>query len=159
MYRLNVQRLTIQIAVAMGLTLAAIFAFVASAHAADIAIEGAFARASATPGAKSGVAYFTVVNRGEAADRLVAVETDAAGMAMLHENRVVDGVASMVHLDAIEVPANAQVKLEPSGLHVMLMGLKGPLKQGEKLHLTLTFEKAGKIALDVPVGSVTATGP
>lgn len=152
-------RLVLQIAAATALTIAAIFAFVAAAHAADIAIEGAFARASATPAAKAGAVYFTIVNKGEAADRLVAVETDAAGMAMLHENKVVDGVASMEHIDAIDVPPKAEVKLAPSGTHVMLTDLKAPLKKGEELHLTLTFDKAGKIALDVPIGSVTATAP
>jgi periplasmic copper chaperone A len=152
-------RLVLQIAAATALTIAAIFAFVAAAHAADIAIEGAFARASATPSAKSGAAYFTIVNRGDAADRLVAVETDAASMTMLHENKVVDGVASMTHLDAIDVPPHDEVQLAPSGTHVMLMDLKAPLKKGEQLHLTLTFDKAGKISIDVPIGSVAATGP
>lgn len=152
-------RLTLQIAAAVALTIAAIFALVAAAHAADIVIEGAFARASATPMAKTGAAYFTIVNKGDAADRLIAAETDVAGMTMLHENRVVDGVASMVHVDSIDVPAQAQVKLEPKGLHVMMMDLKGPLKKGEQLRLTLTFDKAGEISIDVPVGGVAATGP
>jgi copper(I)-binding protein len=80
-------------------------------------------------------------------------------MAMLHENKVVDGVASMVHLDSIDVPAKGEVKLEPQGLHVMLMDLKGPLKKGEHFQLTLTFEKAGKISIGVPVAGVAATGP
>jgi periplasmic copper chaperone A len=151
-------RLVIQIAAATALTIAAIFAFVAAAHAADIAIEGAFARASATPMAKSGVAYFTIVNKGDAADRLTAIETDA-GMAMLHDNVVTDGVASMVHLEALDVPPHGAVQLAPGGKHVMLMDLKAPLKKGGELHLTLTFDKAGKVSLDVPIGSVTATGP
>ncbi len=151
-------RLVLQIAAATALTLAAIFAFVAAAHAADIAIEGAFARASATPMAKSGVAYFTIVNNSDAADRLIAIETDA-GMAMLHDNVVTDGVASMVHLEALDVPPHGEVQLAPSGKHVMLMDLKAPLKKGEQLRLTLTFDKAGKISLDVPIGSVAATEP
>jgi copper(I)-binding protein len=152
-------RLILQIAAAVALTVAAIFAFMATAHAADIAIEHAFARASATPMAKTGAAYFTIVNSGGAADRLVAVETDAAGMSMLHENKVVDGIASMTHRDAIEVPANAEVKLEPRGIHVMLMDLKAPLKRGDEVRLTLTFDKAGRISIGVPVGGVAATGP
>jgi copper(I)-binding protein len=153
------RRLVLELAFASGLTIAAIVAVVVAAHAGEVMVSGAFARASATPAAKAGAVYFTIRNEGETADKLTAVTTDAARTAMLHDNVEENGVVGMRHLDALPVASKETVTLSPKGLHVMLMGLKAPLKKGERLVLTLTFEKAGKIEVDVPVGSVAANGP
>jgi copper(I)-binding protein len=80
-------------------------------------------------------------------------------MAMLHENVEENGVVSMRHLDALPIAAKESVALTPEKAHVMLMGLKAPLKKGEHISLTLTFEKAGEIKVDVPVGGVAASAP
>lgn len=153
------RRLVLELAAAIGLTVAAAVSFVTAAQASDMMVTGAFARASATPTAKAGVVYFSIRNDGDVADRLTAVKTDAAQMAMLHENLEENGVVSMRHLDAITIAPKETVALGPSKTHVMLMGLTAPLKKGERLTVTLTFEKAGEIAVDVPVAGVAADGP
>jgi periplasmic copper chaperone A len=127
-----------------------------SEHA--IAVEGPFARATA-PAAKAGAAYMTLVNRGGAADRLLGATTPRADQVELH-TVVRDGdVMRMRQVMAIEVPAGGRVALEPGGYHVMLLGLKGPLKQGETVPLTLSFERAGALTIDVAVGPPGAAGP
>lgn len=150
------RRLALELAFATGLTIAAIVAVVVAAHAGDVMVSGAFARASATPAAKAGAVYFTIRNEGSAPDRLTAVTTDAAETAMLHENVEEIGVVSMRHLMELPIAAKETVTLSPTKLHVMLMGLKAPLKKGERFALTLTFEKAGEVKVDVPVGDVAA---
>jgi hypothetical protein len=76
----------------------------------------------------------------------------------LHTHINENGIFKMREVEAIEVPAGGEAVLEPGGLHVMFMGLHKPLKQGESVHLTLTFEKAGKVMVSVPVGKVGAMG-
>jgi copper(I)-binding protein len=62
-------------------------------------------------------------------------------------------------VEAIEVTPGAPIVLQPGGLHVMLIGLKAPLKEGERFPLTLTFERAGTIEVEVVVEKLGAMGP
>jgi copper(I)-binding protein len=156
---MRMRRHILELAVATGLTIAAVVAVVAAAHAGDVMVSDAFARASATPAAKAGAVYFTIRNEAATADRLTGVATDAAQSAMLHENVEENGVVSMRHLDALAIAPKEMVTLGPQKMHVMLMGLKAPLKKGEHISLTLTFEKAGEVKVDVPVASVAANAP
>jgi copper(I)-binding protein len=154
---MHMRRIILELAIATLLTVAAVIAVVVAAHAGDMMVSGAFARASATPAAKAGAVYFTIRNEGAAADKLTNVATDAAQSAMLHENVEENGVVSMRHLMELAIAPKETVTLSPTKLHVMLMGLKAPLKKGEHISLTLTFEKAGQIKVDVPVGGVAAS--
>ena len=113
-------------------------------------VEGAWARASIGSSKVSAV-YLVVTNRDESADRLVGVETKRAGQTMIHRSVVEDGVVKMRHVDAIEIPPGGSARLEPGGLHVMLMGVSPPLETGENVSVTLVFERAGKVVLSVPV--------
>lgn len=151
--------IVLQLTAAIALALAAILALAPGARASDITVTGAFARASATPVARTGAVYVTIKNNGEAGDTLLAVQSPVADMAMLHTTETVDGVMSMKHLDRLEIAAGSEAKLEPGGTHVMLMGLKVPLKEGESIPLVLEFEKAGKVEVTVPVGGVAAAAP
>ena len=114
-------------------------------------MTNARARASLTPGATTAAAYLTISNASAQDDTLVAVTSDRAPMAMLHESKTVDGVMQMRHLDRLDIAAGKAIVLEPGNLHVMLMGLATPLKEGESLTLILTFEKAGEMTVPVPV--------
>ena len=108
-------------------------------------------------GARSAAGYLEIVNQGSAPDRLLGVETGGAKRAMLHStDHDDDGVARMVHLDAVEIPADGTVTLAPGGVHIMLMGLTKPLKEGDEIELTLTLEKAGEVKVKVKVGGVAA---
>lgn len=119
----------------------------AAAKAGDIQILQPFARA--TP-AKVGGVFLTMKNAG-GADRLLKAESPAAASVELHTH-VKDGDAMRMRpVDAIPVPANGQTALEPGGYHIMLIDLRQPLKDGMQVPLTLTFEKAGKVTLQVPV--------
>ncbi|CAN5443945.1 copper chaperone PCu(A)C [soil metagenome] len=149
-------KLVIEIAFAVSLTFAAIVSFVTQAYAGDVMVGHAMARASTTPAAKTGAVYFMLMNHGTAADRLISVKTDAAARAELHETAMENGIATMRKVDAIDIGPHAMISLKPSGQHVMLFGLKAPLKKGEHLTLTLTFETAGDIPVDVTVGDVAA---
>jgi copper(I)-binding protein len=153
------RRIILELAIALGLTIAAVVAVVVAAHAGDVMVSGAFARASATPAAKAGAVYFTIRNEAATPDKLTGVATNAADMAMLHENVEENGVAGMRHLEALPIAAKESVTLGPNKTHVMLMGLKAPLKKGDHISLTLTFEKAGEIKVDVPVAGVAANAP
>jgi len=124
--------------------------------AGAITIDGPWARPTIGD-AKSTAAYMTIENSGDAPDRLLAVKSDAADNLMLHESRMEGDVMKMVHLgDGIEIPAHGAAELKPLGLHVMVMGLKAPLKDGETLPLTLVFEKQGDVPVAVTVGKAPA---
>jgi len=129
-----------------------------SAKAADVAVEQPWARA--TPGrAPNGAAYFTLANTGKDADRLISASTPAAARAELHTHVHSGTVMEMRPVEAIEVKPGERVTLQPGGLHVMLMGLKAPLKEGERMPLTLRFARGGEVTVDVPVGKAGASGP
>ena len=125
---------------------------------AGIAVEQAWARA--TPGTvKTGVAYLTLLNTGKDGDRLVGLSTPVAESASLHEMKMEDGIMKMRPLDSVTLAPGEKIELKPSGNHVMLEGLKHPLKEGEHFALTLTFEKSGTEEVQVMVGKVGAMGP
>ena len=124
----------------------------------DLTIEHAWSKA--TIGAdRPAVFYVEISNKGTTDDALVGIATPAAGMPMLHETVVKDGVASMPHAMSIPVPAGQAVQLAPGGYHGMLMGLTAALKVGDSFPMTLTFEKAGEITINVDVLPLRAEGP
>jgi copper(I)-binding protein len=121
----------------------------------DIAVTAAFARAAAAPGGAS-AAYMTLTTGG-GPDRLLSAASPAAAKVELHTHTLdAQGVARMMQVQAIEVAPGSPTELKPGGLHVMLMGLTAPLAEGQSIPLTLTFEKAGAVTLDVPVRAVGA---
>lgn len=113
--------------------------------------------ARATPGgAKIGGAYLELKAAAGAGDRLVSAASTAAGTVEIHEHVNEGGVMKMRRVDGLAVPAGGSVTLKPGGYHLMLMDLKRPLKQGDKLQLTLTFEKAGTLSVEGPVAPLGA---
>ena len=103
------------------------------------------------PVAPTAAAYFVVHNKGAEADRLLSVSTPHAGKAELHEHMHADGVMKMQQVENVAIPAGGEVKFEPMGYHVMLFNLKQQAKDGERFPLTLTFENAGKVDVEVAV--------
>jgi periplasmic copper chaperone A len=148
------------------LTLAALMASVLTvpaqagdAKAGDLVITQAWSRA--TPkGAKIAGGYLTIENKGAAPDRLVGGSGEIAGKVEIHEMAMNNGVMTMRALDkGLAIEPGKTVKLAPGGYHLMLMDLKGPFKQGDKVPVTLEFEKAGKVALSFDVQGVGAQAP
>ena len=127
--------------------------------AGDLAITQAWSRA--TPGgAKIAGGYLTIENKGSAADRLLGGSGDIVGRVEVHEMKMDKGVMTMRQLDkGLAIEPGKSVQLAPSGYHLMLMDLRGPLKQGDKVPLTLEFEKAGKVKVSFDVQGVGAKGP
>jgi periplasmic copper chaperone A len=113
-----------------------------------IVIGHPWARAST---GKTGVTYLTIVNKGTADDRLISASTPVAQKAEPHTTVNDNGIMKMRPVDGIAVKAGGEAVLKPGGLHLMLIGLNGPLKAGQSFPLTLTFEKAGKIEATVAV--------
>lgn len=127
--------------------------------AGDLVIVQPWSRA--TPGgAKIAGGYLTIENKGTAPDRLTAASGDIAGKVEIHEMAMNNGVMTMRPLEkGLEIEPGKTVKLAPGGYHLMLMELKNPLRQGEKVPLELQFEKAGKVAVSLDVQGVGAQGP
>ena len=118
--------------------------------AGGITVEEAWARPPAMAGG-NGAAYFLIRNDGAAADRLIAV-TSPLAMAEMHESVMGDdGTMTMNPVDGVDVAAGETVAFERGGLHIMFMGVAEPPAVGDTIPLTLTFQNAGEITIDVPV--------
>jgi copper(I)-binding protein len=127
--------------------------------AGDLVITQAWSRA--TPGgAKIGGGYLTIENKGSTPDRLIGGSGDVASKIEVHEMSMKNGVMTMRPLDnGLTIEPGKTVKLAPGGFHLMLFDLKAPLKQGDKVPVTLEFEKAGKVTLSLDVQGLGAQGP
>jgi copper(I)-binding protein len=127
-----------------------------SAVAADrLAVSAAWSRAT-PPGLAVGAAYLSIVG-GPEPDKLLAARCEGVGWIEFHEVSD-DGVARMRAVTALEVPAGARIELAPNGLHLMLIDLERPLVAGETRTLTLEFERAGPLDVDLRVLDPTAVG-
>ena len=122
--------------------------------AGDLGATDAYARVSGAS-AKSGAVFLVLTNAGGTDDTLIAATTPVAERAELHTHlQDGNGVMRMVEVeDGFPVPAGGSHPLARGGDHVMLMGLTGPLADGDSFPLTLTFEKAGDVTIDVVVDS------
>ncbi|CAD0184948.1 hypothetical protein RUESEDTHA_01831 [Ruegeria sp. THAF57] len=118
----------------------------------SITVEDAYARSSGKS-AKAGAAFMMIQNLGETDDRLIAAESDVAARVELHTHQVDDnGVAKMLHVEeGFVIPAGETHMLKRGGDHVMFMGISAPFEQGATVPVTLVFEKAGEIVVDIPV--------
>lgn len=127
----------------------ALFALPAFAGDMGIMIKDAYARS----GAKSGAAFFTVMNHSDTDDRLIAASTEGVRRVELHTHTEdANGVMRMREIDGgIAIPAGGMHALKRGGDHVMFMGLEARFEQGATLSVTLTFEKAGDVVVDMPV--------
>jgi len=125
--------------------------------AGDITIDAVWARASAGM-ARAGAAFMTIKNTG-AADKLIAAKADVSKRAELHTHINENGMMKMREIKGgAVIPSNGMTVFKPGGDHVMFMGLNAPLKEGATFPLTLVFEKAGEIKVDVTVQGVGAMG-
>ena len=117
--------------------------------AGAIKIDHPHARATAL-GQATGGGYMTFVNGGNS-DRLVSASAEVAKGVELHEMKMEGDVMKMRQVEGIELGGGKTVELKPGGFHLMLVGLKAPLKAGESFPMKLRFEKAGEVTVDVKV--------
>jgi periplasmic copper chaperone A len=129
------------------------------AKAASISVKDAWSRA--TPeGADVAVGYFTVTNDGDAPDRLVSADAAFAAQAEVHQMTMTDGVMRMRPVpEGVTIPPRGSVVFSPDSFHLMFMGLKAPLTEGETVAGGLTFERAGRVPVDFHVQAIGAAAP
>jgi len=120
-----------------------------------IVVEHPWARATPA-GTMIGATYLTLTNSGSTGDRLLSATTPVADKIQFHSVSEENGVSRMREMRAVEVVPGAKVTFSPGGMHIMLVGLKQPLKEGQVFPLTLNFEKASKVDVMVSVAKVGA---
>lgn len=134
----------------IGMTLLFAFFLSACANAGEFKVMDAWAR----PGdaGNNGAVYFILSNATDTDETLLSASTDVASAAEVHMSMMdANSVMSMKMQEAVPVPAQQEVIFKPGGLHVMLVGLIHPLKAGDSITLTLNFEKAGSMTIQVPI--------
>src|SRR5690242_3068778 len=126
--------------------------------AGDLVLGRAWARA--TPGgAQVGGGYLTIENKGKTPDKLLGGSSAVAAGIEVHAMAMKDNVMVMRSLSGgLPIPPGQSVTLAPGGYHLMLMNLKAPLKEGDRVPITLQFEKAGKVDVILDVRGVGASG-
>ncbi|MBW8270362.1 MULTISPECIES: copper chaperone PCu(A)C [Roseomonadaceae] len=131
----------------------------ANAQQGDVAVSAAWTRAVGTT-APTAAGYMTLRNRGAAPDRLVGAETPAARSVEIHEQRMEEGVMRMRPLPGgVPLPPGETVTLGPGGTHLMLVGPTRALARGEWVPLTLRFERAGEVRVELSVEAAGARQP
>jgi copper(I)-binding protein len=150
--------LAVSIAIASAL---ATFNFPVAAHealAGDLTIEHPYARATAEV-QKNGAAYVVIRNHGSEPERLLGARIGEAQAVELHGTTVTaEGVARMRRAEAVEILPGGEARLAPGGLHLMLVGLKTPLVEGTSFPMTLVFERAGEVEVEVMVEGLRGGG-
>ncbi len=125
--------------------------------AGELEISAAWAKAM-LPRQPAGGGYVTIANKGGEPDRLVAASSPAAGMVEVHTMEVVNDVMTMRPLEGgLEIPAGGSVELKPGGLHLMFMKVSEPFREGVSVPVTLEFEKAGTVQVNLPVRKAVGT--
>jgi copper(I)-binding protein len=128
-------------------------AAVAAAHQYELGaltIAHPWSRPTA-PGMSMGVAYFFITNHGSAPDVLIGASTPAAASVQMHQTTITEGMARMRPLTEIVIAPGATVRIEPGGIHLMLVELKAPLELGKSVPLELQFRTAGKITVQLSI--------
>jgi len=130
-----------------------------SAHAGMIMVNDPYVR-STSPASPTGAAFMMLMNHSENDDRLIDARSDIAAKVEIHTH-IADGngVMRMTRIEGgIELPAGAMHMLQRGGDHIMFMGLKQDLVQGEMVSVILVFENAGEVTVDLPVDRERAPG-
>lgn len=139
------------IAVLLSVSVFSICAVAQEASAAELTIKRAWSRV-APAGAPVLGGYLSITNDGDQADRLMAVSSPISDDVQIHVSAINDGVATMRQVtDGVAIPSGETVEFEPGELHLMLLNPKSRFGEGEKIPLTLTFEKAGRLDVELVV--------
>ncbi|HEY8426713.1 MAG TPA: copper chaperone PCu(A)C, partial [Limnochordales bacterium] len=151
------------VAVTVALALVASWMVAASGDAALLEATGVWARPAQVMGgghahgdspsmpAMTSAVYMTLINHGSQPIRVVGARTPVAHAAELHETRIEGMVAKMMPVDAIEVPPGGQVRLQPGGFHIMLVGVNRALQPGDRVPLTLLLDDGSELVVEAVV--------
>jgi copper(I)-binding protein len=148
-----------RLALAVLIAVLALPAFALDYKLGAIEIGHPWSRAT-PPTAEAGGGFLAITNTGTTPDRLIAVKSPAADKVEIHEMKMDGNIMRMREVEkGIEIPPGATVELKPGGFHVMFMGLRAPFAKDAKVPLTLVFEKAGSIDVDLMVQAMGAQPP
>jgi len=140
------------VAVACAVSMIGAAAWAQNYRAGSIEVEHPWALATTGYDLTNSAAYMRIGDHGTQPDQLVSAASPVARKVALHVFTVENGVYGMYPVSAIQIaPGSALTVLEPGGAHVMLEGLKQPLKAGESFPLTLSFKRAGTLHVEVQV--------
>ena len=124
----------------------------------EIQVRHPWSRAT-PPGAKVGVAYMEIRNSGSQPDKLLAISTKVAQRVEMHVTERAGEVMKMRQVKAFEIPARESYTLRPGSSHLMLVDLAQPLKKGERITMTLRFERAGEVPIELEVQEAGSKHP
>lgn len=134
-------------------------AFAQTDRTSELTIVEPWTRAT-PPRAQTAGGFLTIENAGSVPDRLVGAASPIADRVEIHEMRVVDGTMIMRPADGgLEIPAGGGATLAPGGFHLMFIGLKESLAEGDEVPVVLSFERAGDVEVRLSTGSIGASGP
>jgi copper(I)-binding protein len=116
----------------------------------QVEVSDAWMRATA-PGQKTAAGYMTIRNKSAQPERLVGGSSQAAAKLETHVSIQDGDIMRMREVKAYDIPAKGSFELKPNGSHLMLVDLKRPLKEGDKVPVVLKFEKSGEVKVDFEV--------
>ena len=125
---------------------------------AQVSVEQPWSRAT-PPGSHIGVGFMQLRNAGAAPERVVGASSPLAGKVEMHVTTREGDVMKMRKVASFEIPAGGTFELKPGGAHLMLMGLRQPLKEGDRVPLTLTLERGEKLQMELTVAPLGARRP
>lgn len=128
--------------------------FSVSTLADELVIDNPYVRAT-PPHAKNSAAFLTLVNNTDKSLKLVAAKSDIAERVELHNHIHEDGMMKMREVESISVSGNSTTKLQPGSYHVMFLGLKQPLNEGETVKIKLYFDNGDEVSISAPVKKIT----
>ncbi len=137
----------------------AVNASTASAQSAGpMVVTKPWARASILQ-SRPGVAYLTIRNNSASADQLLGVTSPIANNVRIHTSSMSNGVMTMRSLPYLRIEVGQEIMMQPGGMHLMLTGLRKPLREGAQLPLVLEFKTAGRLQVNAQILSIIAKGP
>lgn len=141
----------------MRFVLCALLLLATSPAAAAVILDKPWARAT-PPGAKIAGGYLVIRNTGSVPDRLMGATSPVAARVEMHVTSEENGIMKMRQRESLPVPAGGRLELKPGAGHLMFVGLKRPLKQGEHVPLILRFKEAGEMRTELHVEALGARG-
>lgn len=123
-------------------------------NADTFSVDNAHVRAT-PPHTKNSAAFMVINNNGDKQAKLVAATSNIADRVELHSHIMSDGMMKMRQVDEIIIEANNHVELRPGSFHVMFLGLKSPLKEGENVTFNLYFDNGDEVIIDAPIKKIT----
>ncbi|MDQ7011881.1 MAG: copper chaperone PCu(A)C [Mariprofundaceae bacterium] len=127
-----------------------IWGWMAGVASAEVIPEKAWVR-QPPPVADTAAGYMTLRNDGDRPVEIVSIDSDVSAVAEIHTMRMQGGMMHMQHLPKMTIAAHGTLELSPGGMHLMLIGLKHPLRDGQQVHITLHFADGSQLKVQAKV--------